>query len=441
MLGALALLAGAMAALLVGGEEKDAGEGRRAGERALSPAQRAQLEAAAPGLSARPGRALPTSPAVRATLARLSLERQVAQLFVAGFDGQYPRDPGFKALRRRGWGGVMLSSANFVDETQLTDLTGEIRVVARKAGHLAPIVAADQPGGPDSAFPDLPPRAQPLVGDSSSPAIARSQARKASAALRERGIRMTLAPVADVGTAAGPLQDRVFSDDPAVVSAMTAQAVGAYRRGGVISAVGHFPGAGGASENPDFATASVGLSLPELRKRDLRPFAAIAGRTPVIVVSNAVYAAYDGATPAVELPEVVGGLLRRELGFRGVVMTDDLADTALVTGENVGSAAVAALRAGSDLLYVSGGPAQERAYRAVLAAVRKGTISRERLRISVTRVLTLKQRYGLLPTPRRRTRPRGRARPRPRPPAQSRTRPPAPATTPATPTTPATRAR
>ncbi|MGI8513412.1 MAG: glycoside hydrolase family 3 N-terminal domain-containing protein, partial [Solirubrobacteraceae bacterium] len=416
-------------------EEKDAGEGRRAGERALSPAQRAQLEAAAPGLFARRSRALPASPGVRATLAQLSLERQVAQLFVAGFEGQYPRDPGFEALRRRDWGGVMLSSANFVDETQLTDLTGEVGVVARDAGHLAPIVAADQPGGPDSAFPDLPPRAQPLVGDSRSPAIARSQARKASAALRERGIRMTLAPVADVGTTAGPLQDRVFSDDAATVTAMTAQAVEAYRRGGVISAVGHFPGAGSASENPNFATASVGLSLPELRERDLRPFAAVAGRTPVIVVSNAVYAAYDGATPAVELPEVIGGLLRRELGFRGVVMTDDLEATALASGENVGTAAIGALRAGADVLYVSGGAAQERAYRAVLAAVRKGTISRERLRISVTRLLTLKQRFGLLPTPRQRPRPRAR------PPARPRVRPSAPATTPATPTPPVTRAR
>jgi beta-N-acetylhexosaminidase len=116
----------------------------------------------------------------------------------------------------------------------------------------------------------------------------------------------------------------------------------------------------------------------------------------VVQMSNSVYAAWDGVSPATVLPEAIGKLLRGELRYRGVVMTADLSGTAPVLGTGVGTAAVQALAAGADLLYVSGGPAQQdAAYRAVLRAVRTGRISRERLRLSLQRVLALKRRYGL----------------------------------------------
>jgi beta-N-acetylhexosaminidase len=209
----------------------------------------------------------------------------------------------------------------------------------------------------------------------------------------------------------------VFGDDPAVVTAMVRAAVDGYRAGGVIPAVGHFPGIGAASADPDSATATVGLSLAELRRRDLRPFAAVARSAPVIVVSNAVYAAFDGVTPAVLEPGITAALLRRDLRFRGVMMTDDLTATAAILAKRVDNTAVAALAAGADLLYVSGGGRdQEMAYRAVVRAVRRGVISRERLRVSVLRVLALKRRYGLLPAPPavRRPHPRPARRPAPR---------------------------
>nr|MDQ6915764.1 beta-N-acetylglucosaminidase [Actinomycetota bacterium] len=240
---------------------------------------------------------------------------------------------------------------------------------------------------------------------------AEREAADAARALKRMHVSMTLAPMADVASTTGPNQDVLFGDDPRLVARMTAAAVRGYRRGGVVAAVGHFPGQGAASADPDAATATVGLSLADLGARDLPPFRAIARTAPVIVVSNAVYAAYDGVTPAVLLPEVVGGLLRHDLGFKGVVMTDDLVSTAPVLGESVGRSAVEALRAGADLLYVSGGSSeQERAYRAVLTAVRSGRISRDRLRTSVERVLALKRSYGLLSPPRAPARPSQAAR-------------------------------
>ncbi|HEV7363168.1 MAG TPA: glycoside hydrolase family 3 N-terminal domain-containing protein, partial [Solirubrobacteraceae bacterium] len=264
------------------------------------------------------------------------------------------------------------------------------------AGHVPPLVAADQPGGQESAFTGLPPASPSVVGAGGDPAAAAATARAAAAALRALHVNMTLAPAADVGVAGGDLEATVFGDDPGRVAAMARAAADAYRSGGVIAAVGHFPGQGAASQDPNVGTATVGLGTGDLRRRDLVPFRAVVGAAPVVIMSNAVYVAFDGVTPAVLLPQAVR-MLRRDLRFGGVVMTDDLAATAPVTGETVGRAAVDALRAGADLLYVSGGPQeQEQAYAAVLAATRTGRLPRARLQEALLRVLALKRRYGLL---------------------------------------------
>ncbi len=363
----------------------------------LSGHERSQLEAAAPG-SSKQGRdaSLAVPAAVRRTTEALPTARAVAQLFVVSTSAQSADDPFFRRLRGRAWGGVVLDPSNVADQATAKLVSDQITAVARRSHHLAPLIAAEQPGGPASTFPDLPPRAQPLAGDSGSAAKVRSDALAAARALRGLGVRMTLAPVADVGIAAGPVEDQVFSDDAREVTRLTAAAVAGYRRGHVIPAVGHFPGEGSASEDPDVANATVGFTLAEMRRRDLRPFAAVTRTAPVIQMSNSVYAAFDGVTPATVLPAAIGGLLRSKMGYRGVVMTPDLTSTAPVMGTGVGSAAVQALEAGADLLYVSGGARQqEAAYRAVLRAVRSGRISPERLRLSLQRVLALKRRYGL----------------------------------------------
>jgi beta-N-acetylhexosaminidase len=387
--------------LLVAGGAALWSAGRRVDARVapLSAREQAQLEAAAPGISLQ-GRAasLPLPIRARRAAAALPLPRAVAQLFVVGVSEQAPAD--VSRLRAREWGGVALAPGSIVDPSAASALAGELAPPARGRG-VRPLVVAEQVGGPASTFPDLPPRAQPLAGDRGKPDVVRAEARRAARELRALGVRMTLAPVADVGVAAGPLQDRVFSDDPRVVARLSAAAVEGWRAGGVVPAVGHFPGQGAASEDPDVANSTVGQSLEELRARDVRPFAAVVRRAPVIMMSNAVFAAFDGVTPATALPDAFA-LLRRGLRYRGAIMTGDLAATAPVLGTGVGGAAVQALEAGADLLYIGGRPAQqEAAYRAVLSAVRTRRISRARLRLSVQRVMALKQSAGLLPAARR----------------------------------------
>jgi beta-N-acetylhexosaminidase len=243
-----------------------------------------------------------------------------------------------------------------------------------------------------------------------------------------------------VGTeGGGALDTRAFSTDPAAVAAYATAVVSAYKRAGIVSAAEHFPGLGAATQPVENGPASVGLSLPQLRKRDLVPFAAAIGAgVPAIVVSNASYATDDFVTPATLSRAISTDLLRGEMRFRGVSIADDLSEPAITTNMSVADAAVQAVVAGSDMVYISG-PArgQEAAYQALLAAAKAGKITRARLDEAVTRVLTLKREYGLV----RGLRPR-RTPPAVAPPATSAPGTPG-ATTPAppgqtTPTQPST---
>jgi beta-N-acetylhexosaminidase len=204
---------------------------------------------------------------------------------------------------------------------------------------------------------------------------------------------MVFAPAADVATQASPVADRAYSSDPRQVAVFVRAAMDGWSSAQVIPAVGNFPGEGGASADPNVAQATVGGSLAQLRAGDLVPFAGIASRAPAIVVSNAIYAAFDGVTPAVLLPEAIS-LLRDDLGFGGVVVSSDLGATVQATAGQIGPTAVQALKAGCDLLYVQGNSNdEEAAYRAVLAAARSGKLH---VLPSVQRILALKARYGII---------------------------------------------
>ena len=371
--------------------------GSRFGPRARAERGLSLLDALAPLLGEQARSGPPVARSIRDLAARLPLTRQVAQLFAVGFEGRAPNARFFDRLVVRDWGGVVLDQRNYGGEPQqLVDLAGEVSVVARRARHVPPLVAAAQVGGEASAFPNLPPPAPAQVAGTLTPAQAASQARRAGAQLRLLGFNMTLAPVADVAIGGGPLAYRSYSDDSAVVVRYVRAATDGYRRARLISAVGYFPGEGTASQDPAEGVATVGLSLSQLQARDLRPFRAVAARVPVVVLSNAVYAAFDGVTPATVSPEAVR-LLRDGYRFPGVVMTVDLTTTAANTGATVSQVAVDALKAGADLLYVSAGAdEQEAAFRAVVGAVRRGDLPRARIQASLQRLLELKRRYRLI---------------------------------------------
>ena len=340
----------------------------------------------------------PAVPRSVADLARrLPVERKVAQLFLFGFRGTDLTSEIFGRLRRLDLGGIVIASQNYTDATQLGGLAGEAAVIAREERHVPPWVMTSQEGGELNSFPDLPPASLPA--DMGSADEAGAAAGDSAATLRGLGVNGVLGPVVDVGQETGSaLGARLYSDNAEEVAAYADATVNAYRAKHVFSSVKHFPGLGAADQSTEEGPATVGLGLDELRERDLIPFeAAVDAGVPGVVISHALYPFSDFTVPASLSKSVATGLLRRELHFRGVALTDDLADPAITTIHTVPDAAVRALRVGADMLYISGGVGdQQAAYVAVLRAVQRGRIPRRRLNQAVGRVLLAKQDYDLI---------------------------------------------
>ncbi len=327
----------------------------------------------------------------------LPLDRAVAQLFLVGFAGTDARSPLLASLHARDWGGVVIDASNFVDTRQLGALTGLVQRSVAQASHTPPFVVTRQAGGSTSTLPNLPPVPQPQQGNGGRDAVAQAQAQAivTARALSRVGVNMNLAPNADLAYEGGLGADRAFSTEPDVVVRLTASALRGYRMTRVISVPGPFPGEGAAAQDPAFGVASVGLSLAQLRARDLRPFAAVVGQAPAIQLSDALFTALDPVTPATLSAPAIA-LLRHGLGYRGVIISGDL-QAASAAGASVGQDAVEALRAGADMLYISGdAAAQDAAFRAVLSAVRSGQLSERQIAQSVARELALKRVYRLV---------------------------------------------
>jgi beta-N-acetylhexosaminidase len=340
----------------------------------------------------------PATPRSVADLARrLPLERKVAQLFLLGFDGTDASAEIFRRLRRLDLGGLVLARENYLEPSQLAALAGEARTVSRDQGHVPPWVLASQDGAEFSDLPGLPPATAPA--DLGTADEAGAEATETAATLRGLNVTGVLDPTLDVGSESGsPLGARVYSDNPEEVAGYADSVVRAYRAGHLFGAAKHFPGLGAADQLTQTGPATVGLDLGQLRERDLVPFrAAIEAGVPAVLLSHALYPMNDFTAPASLSRSIATNLLRDELGFAGVAITDDLADPAITSSYSVPDAAVQALEAGADMLWVSGSAGdQQAAYSAVLRVAQDGRLPRGRLDEAVRRVLDAKRDYGLI---------------------------------------------
>ena len=341
----------------------------------------------------------PSVPSSIADLAqRLPLERKVQQLFVLGFEGQDLTAPIYRQMRRQDLGGIVFESRNYLDPQQIASMAGEGKVIAADEGHVPPLVMVSQEGGGFSEFPDLPPAEAP--SEFRNAAAAEDAAVETATALGALGFNAVLAPVIDVGTAdgSGALDARAFSDDPERVAEYATAVTSAYGEADVMAVPKHFPGLGAAAQAPEDGPTPIGLTVPELRERDLIPFrAAFDAGAPAVLIGHGSYTTDDFVTPASLSKTVATNILRDELEFGGVSITDDLASPAVTAISSIPDAAVEALRAGVDLVWISGPRGdQEAAMNAVLNAVQSGDITRERIDQAVLRALTAKQELGLI---------------------------------------------
>ena len=341
----------------------------------------------------------PSAPTSIEDLARrLPLERKVAQLFLLGFEGQDLTASIYRQMRRLDLGGIVFENRNYLDPQQIASMAGEAAVIAADEGHVPPFVMVSQEGGVFSEFPDLPPFAAP--SELASVDEAEDAAAEAATSLGALGFNGMLGPVIDIGSpdGSGALDARAFSDNPDRVAEYATAVVGAYRAADVMAVPKHFPGLGAAAQAPEDGPTPVGLTVPELRARDLVPFSAVFdAHVPAVMLSHGSYTTDDFVTPASLSKAIATDLLRDQLGFGGASITDDLASPAVTAISTIPDAAVDALRAGADLLWISGPRGdQEAAMNAVLNAVQSGDIARERIDQALLRALTAKQVLGLI---------------------------------------------
>jgi len=308
---------------------------------------------------------------------RLTLRQQVGQLTISSFPEQRP--PGYirRRLRAGETAGVILFGFNAGSGAEWRRLTRRLQRDARRGA----LVMVDQEGGDVRTVGWAGPAAgQPLQG---SPAGVRKGARVAAVQLRWAGVNVNLAPVADLPT--GVMSHRAFA---AAVPASTTAAVEGMRSGRVAATAKHFPGLGGAGVNTDDGAATSTAELAPFR-------AAIRARVPLVMLSHALYPALDARRIASQSPRIANGLLRRQLGFEGVTITDSLEAQAVLDRSNVAAAGERSVRAGADLILMTGSASWNDVYPRLLALARRSPAFRKRVRRSAARVLALKRRLGL----------------------------------------------
>jgi beta-N-acetylhexosaminidase len=321
----------------------------------------------------------------------------IGQKLMVAMAGTTPSADLLGRIRRGEVGGVILFGANISTPAQVSALTAQLRAAAAAGGQPRLLISTDQEGGSVKRIPWAPPTLSPsqMVATGSS-SVALDQGKKTGVALEGLGINLDLAPVADVPSSTSSFmyqQGRTWSFSATTTTIYSNAFTTGLRQGAELPSMKHFPGIGFAALNTDSHPVTIGASAAALSP-GLGPYrTAIANGIPMIMLSNATYTAYDSANAAGWSRAIGTTLLRNQLGFRGVTITDSLTGTAVSRGVSQTYLSLRAAKAGTDMILVTGSEASTRAvYSALLAAAQDGSIARSTLLASYNRIIALKAR-------------------------------------------------
>lgn len=359
--------------------------------------------APAPAPSPAPGLPPVSSARVDSLLSSLSLEARVGQVMMVGFIGTEVDEDVEALVRGRQVGGVCLFKHNIRDAEQVARLNDGLRRLL--VGRIPPFLTLDQEGGNVVRVRDqvvvLP--SNMALGATRSAELAYAAGRAQGEDLKRLGFNMNLAPVLDVNlNPHNPVIGvRSYGDSVPLVSELGRAFVRGQQDAGLVTVAKHFPGHG-ATDTDSHTELPVMHETREEVLAQMEPFRAAIqdGLDGLMTAHVAIPRLTGNNVPATLNPQVLDGLLRKDLGFDGLVLTDEMEMEAIAQRYGVGRAAVLALKAGADMVLVPWSPEKKtEVYESLLAAVRNGELPAARLEQAVRRILTAKLRRGLFETP------------------------------------------
>jgi len=335
---------------------------------------------------------------------RIPAVLEVGRLFLIGFHGTTFTAEVRDLLDDLNPSGVVLFSRNVEAPLQVAALNSEIQRHCLRTRGEGIFIAVDQEGGRvrrlTEGFTDFP-SAQEMAGSQDPESAVRKFADVTARELRLVGFNVDFVPVMDVLTAGGDpkssvIGDRSYGSDPLVVSHLGRIVMETMRANGVIPCCKHFPGHGGTSVDSHHDLPVDERPQQDLEDADLIPFRdAMADAAEMIMTAHVLYPSLDARWPATLSPTILSGLLREEMGYGGVVVTDDLDMGAVSKQHAAPESALMAFAAGADLLLICNSPEKAVAARdAVHEALKSGAVPLERWVDSTRRIRALKGHYA-----------------------------------------------
>ena len=343
---------------------------------------------------------------VNQLISHMTLDQEIGQMIMIGFSETQIDSALLYQINQYHIGSAIMYAFNIQSGPQLTSLDQQLQSATAAAGNPPLLIATDQEGGGVNRLlaVDGPLPSASDIGATGDPNYARQRGQEDAQALASVGINLNLAPVVDVmNTTGGDLGGRTFGSTPGVVTQMAgAYLSGLQASGQVAGTLKHFPGLGDVPVDPHQQLYYEDRSLTDLNNIDWAPYEALiaTGQVQAIMSTHVVLTAVDDTRPASLSYPVITGILRDQLGFNGVVITDGIYMKALSDHYSLDQIILYAIQAGNDIICSTYSIQSTAETEQVLHdAVTNGTLTKARIDDSVRRILLLKLHLGLLTAP------------------------------------------
>ena len=324
-------------------------------------------------------------------VASMSQTEKLGQMMMIGIQGTKVDDDSLYMLNQYHMGGVILFDRNMESPEQVKQLTSDLQAQSNEKVPL--FIGIDEEGGDVVRMAEklTPPPSQKEIGATGDIEQAKTWAIKTAKSLKEMGINVNFAPVADVGSN----DKRSYSTDTNTVIDFVRAATKGYQQENIIYSLKHFPGIGKGRVDSHVDSSSIDVTKEILMAEDIIPFKTIIDENGpndyFILVSHLKYPALDEEYPASLSSKIMTDLLRNELGYKGIIITDDMEMGAVANHNDFRSIGVNAVKAGADIVLVCHEyEHQQEVYLGLLDAVNSGEISQERIDESVKRIIKVK---------------------------------------------------